>query len=283
MILSEILKLGFFYGCFIGLVSLGFALIYSILHVVDFAHTDRLVACGYIYITSLNYTNHVCAIIIAIISGIILAVLSELLVYRRIRKINPNLLLLSTFGLSIIAQNVMALLFTDNLLEYPFAENTLSGLGIYPRELMIFPVLLLCTFLLYYWLKKTKSGISIRAMISNKERAIVAGIPINKLYLIVFGLSGLMAAFGGVYLSMGYGLTPYSGFRIMLLAFSSCLIAGMNNVYGSVLVGIAIGILISVFEFFFNALSAEMITLLILIAVLFIRPHGIFGQKLRLV
>ena len=148
---------------------------------------------------------------------------------------------------------------------------------------MVFPVLLLCTFLLYFWLKKTKSGISIRAMISNKERAIAAGVPINKLYLLVFALSGMIAAFGGVYLSMGYGLTPYSGFRIMLLAFSACLIAGMNNVYGSVIVGIAIGILISIFEFYFNALSAEMITLLILIVVLFIRPHGVFGQKLRLV
>lgn len=283
MILSEVIKLGFFYGCFIGLVSLGFALIYSILHVVDFAHTDRLVVCGYIYISVLNYTNHLYAIIITVLSGIILAVLSEWLVYRRIRKINPNLLLLSTFGLSIITQNVMALIYTDNLLEYPFAENTLSGLGIYPRELMIFPVLVLFTFFLYYWLKKTKNGISIRAMISNKERAITAGIPINKLYLLVFGLSGLIAAFGGVYLSMGYGLKPYSGFKIMILAFSSCLIAGMNNVYGSVLIGIIIGILISLFEFFFNALSAEMITLLILMIVLFVRPQGIFGQKLRLV
>ena len=242
MILSEVIKLGFFYGCFIGLVSLGFALIYSILHVVDFAHTDRLVTCGYIYITALNYTNHLFAIIITLFSGAVLAVLSEFLVYRRIRKINSNLLLLSTFGLSIIVQNVLAIIYTDNLLEYPFVEKALSGSGFYPRELMIFPVLLLCTFLMFIWLKKTKSGISIRAMISNKERAIAVGIPINKLYLLVFGLSGLMAAFGGIYLSMGYGLKPYSGFRIMLLAFSACLIAGMNNVYGSVLVGIVIGI-----------------------------------------
>lgn len=283
MILSEVIKLGFFYGCFIGLVSLGFALIYSILHIVDFAHTDRLVASGYVFVTALNYTNHLCAIIITVFFGIIFAVLTELLVYRRIRKINPNLLLLSTFGLSIIVQNVIALIFTDNLLEYPFVENTLSWVGVYTRELMILPVLLMCTFLLYYWLKRTKTGISIRAMISNKERAIATGIPINKLYLLVFGLSGLMAAFGGIYLSMGYGLKPYSGFRVLILAFSACLIAGMNNVYGSVLVGIVIGILNSVFEYYFNALSAEMITLLILIVVLFIKPHGIFGQKLRLV
>ena len=283
MMLLDVIKLGFFYGCFIGLVSLGFALIYSILHVVDFAHTDRLVACGYIYVSVLHYTNHLWAIIITVLSGIVLAVLSEWLVYRRIRKINPNLLLLATLGMSIVIQNVMALIFTDNMLEYPFVENPVPGTSLYARELMIFPILLLCTLLLYYWLKKTNSGISIRAMISNKERAIAAGIPINKLYLIVFGLSGVMAAFGGVYLSMGYGLTPYSGFKIMLLAFSACLIAGMNNVYGSVLVGIVIGILMSIFEFWFNALSAEMITLLILIVVLFIRPQGIFGQKLRLV
>ena len=281
--LLDAIKLGFFNGCFIGLVSLGFALIYSILHVVDFAHTDRLVACGYIYVSVLKFSNHLVAFLITVLSGILLAVVSELLIYRKIRKVNPNLMLLSTLGLSIVAQNVLALIFSDNRLAYPFAENIVAGTGLYTRELIIFPALLACTLLLYYWLKKTNSGISIRAMISNKERAVAARIPINTLYLVVFGLSGLMAAFGGVYLSMGSGLTPYSGFKIMLLAFSACLIAGMNNVYGSVLVGIVIGILNAVFELYFNALSAEMITLLILIVVLFVRPQGIFGQRLRLV
>jgi len=149
--------------------------------------------------------------------------------------------------------------------------------------LLIFPVLLVISLLLYYWLKKAKTGLSIRASISNLERATTLGVPVNKIYIIVFVFSGIIAGLGGVYLSMGYGLTPYSGFKIMIFAFSACLIAGLNNVYGAVIVGIIIGILLSVFEIYFNALSAELFTLLCLITILFIKPHGIFGEKLRII
>jgi len=209
--------------------------------------------------------------------------LSELLIYRQVRKFNPKLLLLTTFGLSIVIQNVLAIIFSDSLKVYPFVEQTVSQSNLYIRELLIFPVLLVISLLLYYWLKKTKTGLSIRAGISNLERATTLGVPINKIYILIFVFSGIIAGLGGVYLSMGYGLTPYSGFKIMIFAFSACLIAGLNNVYGSVIVGIVIGILLSVFEMFFNALSAELFTLLGLIAILFIKPQGIFGEKLRII
>jgi branched-subunit amino acid ABC-type transport system permease component len=279
----EVLKLGFFYGCFIGMVAIGFALIYNILHIVDFAHTDRLTVSGYVFVSALTFTNHFIAILLAIAAGIVFAFLSELLIYRQVRKFNPKLLLLTTFGLSIVIQNVLAIIFNDGLKEYPVVEQTILQTNLYIRELIIFPALLIISLLLYYWLKKTKTGLSIRASISNLERATTLGVPINKIYLIVFVFSGIIAGLGGVYLSMGYGLTPYSGFKIMILAFSACLIAGMNNIYGSVIVGIIIGISLSVFEMFFNALSAELFTLLSLITILFIKPQGIFGKRLRII
>ena len=168
----EVLKLGFFYGCFIGLVAIGFALIYNILHVVDFAHTDRLVVSGYVYLTSLKYVNHFTAGIFAIISAILLAVFSEMFLYRRIRKLNPRLLILTTFGFSIIIQNILAIIYSDNLKEYPFFESTVANTNLYYRELIIIPLLLIICSLLYYWLKKSKSGISIRACISNFEKSL---------------------------------------------------------------------------------------------------------------
>ena len=142
MTLFEVIKLGFFYGCFISLVALGFGLIYNILHVVDFAHTDRLVVCGYVYLTALDHTSHLVALLLAIIAGVVFAILSEMLIYRKIRKVNPSLLLLTTFGLSIIIQNSLALIFSDNLLEYPFTESQFFNTSLYLRELIIFPVLL---------------------------------------------------------------------------------------------------------------------------------------------
>ena len=281
MMLFEVVKLGFFYGCFIGMAAIGFALIYNILHVVDFAHTDRLIVSGYVFVSALTFTNHFVAILLAVAAGVVFACLSELLIYRQVRKFNPKLLLLTTFGLSIVIQNVLAIIFSDNLKVYPVVEQTFSNL--YVREILIFPLLLAISLLLYYWLKKTKTGLSIRASISNLERATTLGVPVNRIYIIIFIFSGIIAGLGGVYLSMGYGLTPYSGFKIMIFAFSACLIAGLNNVYGSVIVGIIIGILLSVFEMFFNALSAELFTLLGLITILFIVKTNLMrficGQK----
>ena len=279
----EVLKFGFFYGCFIGLVAIGFALIYNILHVVDFAHTDRLVVGGYVFLTSLKWFDQITAGLLAVTSTVILAVLTEIFLYRKIRKLNPRMLILTSFGLSIIIQNLLAIIYSDNLQEYPFFEKTISNTDLYYRELIIIPVLLAICLLLFYWLKKTKSGISIRACISNLEKALTLGIHTNKLYVLIFIFSGIIAGIGGIYLSMGYGLTPYSGFKIMILAFSSCLVAGLDNVYGSILIGILSGILLSLFEVMFNALAAELLTLLILSVVLFFNPQGIFGKKLRLI
>lgn len=278
----DILKFGIFYGGFIGMVSVGFALIYNILHIVDFAHTDRLVVSGYVFVSALTFTNYCVAIILAIVAGVIFAFLSELLIYRQIRKHNPNLLLLTTFGLSIVIQNVLAIIFGDGLKAYPFVEQKVFQL-LYARELLIFPILLIILVSLYYWLKRTKYGLSIRASISNIEKAKTLGVPVDKIYLVVFIFSGIISGLGGVYLSMGYGLTPYSGFKIMIFAFSSCLIAGLDNIYGSVIVGIVIGISLSVFEMLFNALSAELFTLLGLMIILFIKPNGIFGKKMRMI
>lgn len=279
----ELIKLGFFYGCFIGLVALGFALIYSILHIVDFAHTDRMVFSGYIFLTLLPHVNPVIAGLIAIISAVVLSVITEYFIYRKVRKKNSRLLLLTSLGLSIVIQNTLAIIYSDNLLEYPFFEHTVLNSNLYARELILFPLLIIICLFLFYWLKNSKSGISIRACISNLEKALTIGIPFNKLYILIFVLSGIIAGFGGIYLSMGFGLTPYSGFKIMILAFSSCLIAGLDNLYGAVIIGILCGMLVSMFEYFTNSLFAESLTLLILFSILLVFPKGIFGKTLRLI
>jgi branched-chain amino acid transport system permease protein len=279
----EVIKLGFFYGCFIGLVALGFALIYSILHIVDFAHTDRMVVSGYIFLTLLTYFNQIIAGLLAVISAVVLSVITEYFIYRKVRKSNSRLLLLTSLGLSIVIQNVLAIVYSDNLKEYPFFEHTVLNTKLYVRELILLPLLIVICLLLYYWLKNSKNGISIRACISNFEKALTIGIPFNKLYILIFIISGVIAGFGGIYLSMGFGLTPYSGFKIMILAFSSCLIAGLDNIYGAVIIGIFSGLLLSVFEYFTNSLFAESLTLLILFSVLLVFPKGIFGKTLRII
>lgn len=279
----EVIKLGFFYGCFIGLIALGFALIYNVLHIVDFAHTDRMVISGYLFLTFINYFNQIISAVLSIIITIIISILTEYFLYKKFRKRNPKLLIISSFGLSIIIQNLLAIVYTDNLKEYPFFENTFFNTNIYYRELFLLPFLLLVSFLLYYWLKRSKNGLSIRALISNFEKSLTIGIPYEKLYLIVFSISGLIAGVSGVYLSMGFGLTPYSGFKIMLLAFSASLVAGLDNIYGAVFIGILLGMLISIFEYLTNSLVAESLTLLILLSILLIKPNGIFGNKLRII
>ena len=262
---------------------MGFALIYNVLHIVDFAHTDRMVISGYLFLTFINYFDQIISAILSIILTIIISILTEYFIYKKIRKYNPRLLILSSFGLSIIIQNVLAIIYTDNLKEYPFFEETILNTNIYYRELFLLPFLLLISLSLYFWFKYSKNGISIRAIISNFEKSLTIGIPYKKLYLIVFSISGLIAGVSGIYLSMGFGLTPYSGFKIMLLAFSASLVAGLDNIYGAVLIGILFGILISIFEYLTNSLIAESLTLLIMLSILLIKPNGVFGNKLRVI
>ncbi len=279
--LVELIKYGFIFGILLSLISLGFSLIYNVLKIVDFAHADRLTLAGYSFYVLSFHLNVFNSILFSLAITIAFAILTERLVYSSMRKNGSSALMLTSFGFSIIIQSLLAMIFTSEIKPTNIREHVIGNTGFYSRELILIPVLILFLVLLIYFFKKTKAGISIRAIISNNERALFYKLPIKKYISIIFGISGFLAGIAGVSLSISNGVFPTMGFKYMIYSFAACIIGGLKNLTGVVVISIFLGILIVMSEAYISALASESLALMILLLVLILKPNGIFGEKLR--
>ncbi|MBN1639575.1 MAG: branched-chain amino acid ABC transporter permease [Ignavibacteriales bacterium] len=279
----DLLKFGFFYGILIALISLGFGLIYNIMKIVDFAHTDRITLSSYLFIILNEYFNIYFSITISILICILFTILIERFLYSPLLKKGTTPVMMTSFGLSIILQSILALIFSSALKVSSISEDAITGIGLYPRELILLPILVVSIFLLNNWLKNYKLGKAIRAIVSNRERAIFFNVPVKRLQSSIFAISGLFAGIAGISIAIGSGITPTTGFKYMIFSFSACLVGGLKSLWGIIIIGVLFGILLVFAEAFGSALLSEALVLCILVIVLLVKPEGLFGEKLRII
>jgi branched-chain amino acid transport system permease protein len=277
----ELIKYGFIFGVLLSLISLGFSLIYNVLRIVDFAHADRLTIAGYSFYHLSFHLNVYYSVLISLFITATFAILTERLVYSSMRKKGSSALMLTSFGFSIIVQSFLAIMFSSEIKPTNVVEHVVGNTGFYAREMILIPTSLLFLVLLTLYIKKTKTGISIRAIIANHERALFYKLPIKKYISIIFGISGFLAGIAGISLSISNGIFPTMGFKYMIYSFAACIIGGLRNLTGVVIISIFLGILIVFSEAYISALASESIALCILLLVLILKPSGLFGEKLR--
>jgi branched-chain amino acid transport system permease protein len=277
----ELIKYGFIFGILLSLISLGFSLIYNILKIVDFAHADRLTIAGYSFYLLSFHLNIYYNVLISLCITAAFAILTERFVYSSMRKKGSSALMLTSFGFSIIVQSILAMNFSSEIKPTNVVEHVIGNTGFYMREMILIPISLLFLVFLTLYLKKTKTGISIRAIIANPERALFYKLPIRKYISIIFGISGLLAGVAGISLSISNGIFPTMGFKYMIYSFAACIIGGMKNLAGVVIISILLGVLIVFSEAYISSLASEAMALGILLLVLILKPNGIFGEKHR--
>jgi branched-chain amino acid transport system permease protein len=197
------------------------------------------------------------------------------------RKKGTSALMLTSFGFSIVVQSILAIIFSSEIKPPNIVEHAIGTTGFYLRELILIPVSLLILVSLVLFLKKTTVGISIRAIIANHERALFYKLPIKKYISIIFGISGFLAGIAGISLSVSNGIFPTMGFKYMIYSFASCIIGGLKNLAGVVIISILLGVLIVFSEAYISSLASEAMALGILLLVLILKPNGIFVEKLR--
>jgi len=279
----ELVKFGFNYGILLALISLGFALIYNVLKIVDFSHTDRITVAGYSFYISTGYFNIYLSIIISLIVASLFAILTERIIYSTLRTKGSSALMLSSFCFSLITQSLLILIFQSDQKTIKYTEHAFDYSGFFPRELILIPFLLIFLFLLDQFFRRNRIGISIRAIISNYERAVFFKLPVNQYISIVFGISGLLAGVAGVSLAISNGVVPTMGFKFMIYSFAACIIGGFRSLFGVVIVSIGFGILINIAEAYTSALASEGIALGLLLIILLLKPKGLFSEKLRII
>lgn len=273
---------GFVWGLIIALIALGLTLIFGLLDVINVAH-GSLYMLGAVFGWYLERTlgSFWIALVLAPLLVGVIGLGIERGILRPIEA-QPVLTIIATFGLMLIFQQ--SVLATFGGAPQRMREPVGFGLSIlgrgYPGYRLIvaaFSVAALAA--LWLFLNKTKLGLWMRAVRQDREMALALGIPLNRTYMLTFGLGSLLAALGGILAAPIVVVEFRMGLDILVSAFIVVLIGGLGSLPGSVVAAILIGELEGISSVFVSPTTARIFPLLFLVLVLLLRPQGLFGAK----
>jgi branched-chain amino acid transport system permease protein len=270
-------------GSIYAVVAIGFNLIYSATGVINFAQGEFVMLGGMVAVTLAQYVPLPVAIAGAVAIVALVGCLLELALFRRLQRHSVLHLIIVTIGLSIVIQEAALHIWDEKVRSLPyFTGNEISsvrflGAAISPQVLWVLGTVALVVLALHVFLRYTLQGRAMRACSSNPEAAMLAGINIPNMRTLSFGLSAALGALAGCVISP-MTMTHYEmGGPLAIKGFAAAILGGLGNPMGAVAGGLIVGVLESVSVSRLPAVYNDVAAFAILLLVLFVRPHGLFG------
>ena len=278
------LMLGLINGAFYAMLSLGLALIFGMLNIINFAHGALYMMGAFTaYLLLENFgINYWLALIIAPVVVGVFGMIIERLLLKPLYKLDHLYGLLLTFGLALIIEGVFRDQFGVSGIPYAVPPELAGGwnlgfmfLPIY-RGWVVIASLIICiaTWLL---IEKTKLGSYLRAATENPELVQAFGINVPAMITLTYGLGVGLAAIAGVMAAPIYSVNPLMGSNLIIVVFAVVVIGGMGSILGSVVTGFLLGVLEGFTKVFYPEGSSTVIFVVMAI-VLLIKPAGLFGR-----
>ncbi|MBC7538010.1 MAG: branched-chain amino acid ABC transporter permease [Bacteriovorax sp.] len=273
-------------GSLYALVALGYTMVYGIIRLVNFAHGEFLMIgamCGY-YVLRANLPMPV-AIVAAMLSAGILAVIVERLVYRPIRKSGRVPALITAIGTSLFFEYSGQLVFgADPKTIPPFITEKIYNYGevnVSNIQLCIFIITMLVLLFLWWLTKFTKIGKAMRATSYNLQAAELMGINTNKIISFTFFLGAAIAGLGGMLMGYTMSVEPLMGLNLGIKAFVAAVVGGIGVIPGAALGGFIIGIAENMVAGLYKSSYRDGVSFLLLILILLLKPSGILGKNVK--
>jgi branched-chain amino acid transport system permease protein len=279
------LLLGLINGAFYALLSLGLAIIFGLLHVVNFAHGAQYTLgafCAYLllYYFGLPYWG---ALIIAPIIVGATGIVFERLALRRLYDVDNIYQLLLTFSLALITEGTLRALFGSSGL--PYANPLAGGINLgfmflpYYRGWVVVLSIILCIGT-WFVIERTKLGAYLRAATERPDLVRTFGINVPVMITLTYGWGVALAALAGVMAAPIYQVSPGMGANLLIVVFAVVVIGGMGSLKGAILSGYGLGLLEGMTKLLYPTASSTVI-FAAMILVLFVKPSGIFGREVH--
>jgi branched-chain amino acid transport system permease protein len=271
-------------GSFYTLISLGFALIYGVTRNFNLAHGELLVLAGYVayWLWKLWAWPFWLTFPAAILAMLLTCLFLQRIFARLKEPLELNSIVLS-FGVAILIQNGMLLCFSGDyrLIRVPVLNQGLRFQSFYISygQLTLLLLSLLVIGVLYLIMRRTYMGKALRATIQDKDAAAMAGINVAAMGTIAFGLGAVLIGLAGPLYGCIHYLYPATGHEVTLLAITITIFAGVGRMRGILLAGWILGLAESFAVVFWGASWREMVSALMLLALLAFKPRGILGNK----
>lgn len=295
MFLQQIAN-GLTVGGVYALIALGYTMVYGVLELINFAHGEvymigaylGIIFFGLFTVTGLTSQSLIVSLTLTFLlsTGFCAAYgfTIETVAYRPLRNAPRLSPLISAIGVSIFLQNFVMLTqgTTDKVFPPIFAPAGLEFFGIRLTYLQVFIILisLLLMFILHLFITRTRFGKAMRAVAQDRVMASLVGVDIDAVISLTFIIGSALASVAGIMVAMYYGLVNYSiGYIAGIKAFTAAVVGGIGSIPGAMFGGILLGLVESLGAAYLSSEYKDAYAFGVLIAVLLIRPSGLFGQR----
>jgi branched-chain amino acid transport system permease protein len=279
------LFLGLINGSFYAVLSLGLAIIFGLLNIINFSH-GALYMMGafvsWIGLTQFGMSYWVSLVLTPVIVGL-MGIVIERLLLRHLYQLDHLYSLLLTFGLALIAEGVFRNLYGISGETYEVPELLQGGIDLgfmylpLYRGWVVVAALSVCA-VTWYTIEKTSLGATLRAATEKPELVQALGINVPVLVTATYGVGVALAAFAGVLAAPVVQVNPLMGSNLIIVVFAVVVIGGMGSILGSIVTGLGLGIVEGLTKVIYPEASAVVI-FVIMVVVLLLRPAGLFGKQ----
>lgn len=279
------LLLGLINGSFYAVLSLGLAIIFGLLNIINFAHGAQYMLGAFAALLGLQYlgVGYWGALLLAPLVVGVLGVVIEKTMLRHLYKLDHLYGLLLTFGLALVAEGVFKNLFGVSGESYAVPEILQGGvrlpfmyLPIY-RAWVVVAALAVC-LAAWYTIERTSLGATLRAATQRPDLVQALGINVPVMITATYAVGAALAGFTGVLAAPIVQVNPVMGSNLIIVVFAVVVIGGMGSILGSIVTGLGLGIIEGLTKVFYPEASAVVI-FLIMVLVLLVKPAGLFGKQ----
>lgn len=298
----QVIADGLISGSVIALGAIGLTLTFSILRFSNFGHGELLAWGAYIALSAVGWFAALggpwapftfgwpllLALLVAMAGTAALALLLDWLLFKRLRAQGAITLVIASFGAALAARNLLFFLYGGvptyytNELQMSIAllpRKTAGGLRVTPDQLFVLGMTIVAVTALHVFLSRSTLGRAMRATSLNPQLARVSGIDPEHVMRATWVLGAMLAATAGVFAGVTVQLRPTMGLDLLLPLFAAVILGGIGSVWGAVLGGLIIGLSESAAVMWVGAEYRAAASFIVLIAILLVRPTGIFAEK----
>jgi branched-chain amino acid transport system permease protein len=295
---------GFLVGSILSLGAIGLTMAMHMLRFANFSHAELLSIGAYVALVfdglfsaiypvlanaiaplSLTWALSLATLVAMGLTGVS-AVLIDRLVFKRVRAKGGELsMVFASFGVAMILRNILGLTFgldpklysQDIVFAVVISRDPL--LLVKPDQVFTLIAALVIMFVLHLVLSRTTFGYSLRAVAENPSLAQVSGINLNRMIVLIWLIGGGLAAAAGVFYGLTNQINPVLGRDLVLPIFAATIVGGIGSIYGAVLGGFLVGLASNLALVILPSGYSPAVPFLIILAVLLVRPHGLFGEE----
>ena len=279
------LLIGLINGAFYAMLSLGLAVIFGLLNIINFTHGAQYMMGAFCAYFLLEYAGvgYWWSLLLAPIAVGATGIVIERTMLARLYKLDHLYGLLLTFGLALIIQGLFTNYYGSSGLPYRIPDELAGGVNLgfmfLPkyRGWVIIASVAVCAAT-WYLIERTKLGSYLRAATENRALVQAFGVNVPRMITLTYGFGVALAAFAGVMAAPIYQVNPQMGANMIIVVFAVVVIGGMGSILGAIVTGFGLGVIEGLTKVFYPEASATVI-FVIMVIVLLIRPAGLFGKE----